>query len=90
MQDYSDDENDKNKIPRLENDEYFIHELVELERDFEDELFFECPEEELDQYYKKRAQKVEKVKIVGKILSHMDDDKQEFEVWRHTHVISYE
>ena len=57
--DHSKYEDEDRDIPRLENDEYFIHELVELERDFEDELFFECPEEELDQYYRKRADKVQ-------------------------------
>ena len=50
-----DHDHENPEIPRLENDEFFIHELVELERDFEDELFFECPEEELDDYYQKQG-----------------------------------
>lgn len=62
----------------VESEEYFIQELVDLEKDFEDEFFFECPEEDLEEFYEKRAQKVAKVKTVGKILDHMDEEQEVF------------
>ena len=64
----------------VESEEYFIQELVDLEKDFEDEFFFECPEEDLEAFYEKRAEKVAKVKTVGKILDHMDEEQEMFPV----------
>ena len=89
----------------IERDEFYIEELVEMEREFEDlgryiklldfsfkifegliwtlyqdELFFECDEADLDAFYRNRRQKVEKIKTVGKILNHMDKEEQTFSV----------
>ena len=55
--------------------------ILVLHRKIEaDEFFFECAEEDLEEFYEKRAQKVAKVKTVGKILDHMDEEQEVFPV----------
>ena len=51
-----------------------------MEKEFEDELFFECDEADLGQFMKNRAEKVAKIKTVGKILAHMDNADEVFNV----------
>jgi len=62
----------------VEKDEFYIEELVEMEKEFEDELFFECDEADLAQFHRHRAEKVAKIKTVGKILAHMDNVDETF------------
>ena len=64
----------------MENDEFYISELVAMEQEFGDELFFECDEGDLDQFMANRAAKVNKIKTVGRILEHMDSAKETFNV----------
>lgn len=51
-----------------------------MEKEFEDELFFECDEADLGQFMRNRAEKVAKIKTVGKILAHMDNADEVFNV----------
>ena len=51
-----------------------------MEKEFEDELFFECDEADLAQFHRHRAEKVAKIKTVGKILAHMDNVDETFNV----------
>ena len=51
-----------------------------MEKEFEDELFFECDEQDLGQFYRNRAEKIAKIKTVGKILEHMHKEDEVFNV----------
>ena len=52
--------------------------MCELEKDFEDEFFIECDVSELESFYAKRNEKVENIRMMGKIIDHMDSDNVEF------------
>lgn len=64
----------KNKF----DDEFYIGELCELEKDFEDEFFIECDINEIDAFYAKRNEKVECIRMMGRIIDHMDTDEVTF------------
>ena len=55
-----------------------MSELCELEKDFEDEFFFECEESQLEEFYQARSIKTDSIRLLGKIIEHMETDELEF------------
>ena len=49
-----------------------------MERDFEDEFFIECEVGELENFYANREAKVDRIRMMGKIIDHMESDEVEF------------
>ncbi|CBY10245.1 unnamed protein product [Oikopleura dioica] len=62
----------------FQNDEFYISELCELEKEFGDEFFIDVGIDELDAFNRKRKQKIENVRLLGKILTEMDETDVEF------------
>ena len=62
----------------FQNDEFYIAELCELEKEFGDEFFIDVSVDEVEAFNRKRGEKVENVRLMGKILTEMEDTNVEF------------
>jgi hypothetical protein len=62
----------------IQNDEFYISELCELEKEFGDEFFIDVGIDELEAFNRKRGEKIENVRLMGKILTEMDETDVEF------------
>lgn len=60
---------------RPTDSEFYLEQLCELEQDFEDEFFIDCEQDNLEQYYLERSQKVQKVRLMAEVLTGMEDEK---------------
>ena len=54
---------DRNRVV-VENDEFYISELCDLERDFEDEFFIECDPKELSLFYARNGSKFRVIYLI--------------------------